>query len=411
MTEKLSLGFTEHLFAESLSLKVCAAGVRPVDAVEQLLAETLVQNIKEAEGVRLHKPPTVTLHSIYNKDRCATLPVLAQGGYVTWYVELKFSTAAEAAIENIKIEGKGLEIRPIDYGAAGLISHRLWSKKLKTQTNHILRLNQLVVPPGVFAMVIDAVEKMPPLEQPLVANPLPGPRPSGFDMDIAGFELVSFDHVLNGKRRFCSCARFAHAKMLEAAMGNGYTGGTLSTLIARLLTAAEYQDEICHLCIARRAGPDAAADLYGDAVQEFASAYITQMMLTHGMDKPTARSEVQQTLGLSRWLREAEMYGLVKRLFPEQIILREASPPWLRRQRLDVYIPAVNVALEHQGEQHYRAVKAFGGDDALQRNLERDALKRRLCEENGVHLIEIRYDEPLTLPMLRHRLQRFLGSA
>ncbi len=101
------------------------------------------------------------------------------------------------------------------------------------------------------------------------------------------------------------------------------------------------------------------------------------------------------------------MYNLVKKLFPEQVVLREASPPWLGRQRLDVYLPALGLALEHQGEQHYKAISAFGGENALQRNRERDVIKRRLCEENAVLLVEIKFDEPLTLPLLRHRLRCF----
>jgi hypothetical protein len=68
------------------------------------------------------------------------------------------------------------------------------------------------------------------------------------------------------------------------------------------------------------------------------------------------------------------------------------------------------LALEHQGAQHYQAIKAFGGEKAFQRNLERDALKRRLCEENKVHLVEIRFHETLTLPALRHRLRRFIEA-
>jgi hypothetical protein len=180
--------------------------------------------------------------------------------------------------------------------------------------------------------------------------------------------------------------------------------------VTRLLSGAEYREGVCHLCVARRAGPEAAADLYGDAVQEFVAPYIDQLMLIQGIDKPTARSEVQHILGLSRWVREAELHNLVKRLLPEQVVLREASPPWLGRQRLDVYVPALGLALEHQGEQHYKAVGAFGGDMALQRNQERDAVKRRLCEENAVHLVEIRFDEPLTLPVIRQKLQHFIGA-
>ncbi len=67
----------------------------------------------------------------------------------------------------------------------------------------------------------------------------------------------------------------------------------------------------------------------------------------------------------------------------------------------------LGLALEHQGEQHYKAISAFGGDNALQRNRERDVIKRRLCEQNAVLLVEIKFDEPLTLPLLRQRLRRF----
>ncbi len=406
MDSKLALGFTERVFAEALALKTSTAGARPVDAVEQLLTQALVRNMHDAESLKLCKPPSAHIHAMYRKDRWASLAHLAQSGYETSYVELKFSTPADAAVAHIVVEGYGLELKPVDYGPAGFMTHRLWSKKLKTQTNHILRLNHLQVPSSIFSMAIEALGKMPPLEQPFIANPRPGPRPPGFEMDVDGFELVSFDHVLSGKRHFCSCARLAHEKMKS----KGTNGGTLSDLMNRLLADVEYRKGICHLCVANSAGAEAAADLYGDAVQEFVAAYITQMMLTHGMDKATARSDVQKTLGLSRWVREAEMYGLIKKLFPEEIILREASPAWLGRQRLDVYLPALNLALEYQGEQHYKAVNAFGGEAALQRNLERDALKKSLCMENGLHLVEVRFDDPLTLPALRQRLQRFLNS-
>jgi hypothetical protein len=67
--------------------------------------------------------------------------------------------------------------------------------------------------------------------------------------------------------------------------------------------------------------------------------------------------------------------------------------------------------LEHQGGQHYRPVTAFGGDEALRRGLERDAIKKRLCEENGVLLVEIRFDDALTLSALRLRLRRYVQVA
>lgn len=55
--------------------------------------------------------------------------------------------------------------------------------------------------------------------------------------------------------------------------------------------------------------------------------------------------------------------------------------------RLDVYIPSLNIAIECQGEQHYRPIKYFGGEQTLIKTQERDKRKETLCRENGVKLI------------------------
>ncbi len=56
----------------------------------------------------------------------------------------------------------------------------------------------------------------------------------------------------------------------------------------------------------------------------------------------------------------------------EQRILREASPTWLGKQRLDVYLPELRLAIEYQGKQHTDSVEFFGGQDAYEKNLERE---------------------------------------
>lgn len=397
-------------FADSLARNASIPGVRPVDALEQLLTEALIESLSRSPSVQLLKPPSVRLHPMYFADRCGTLFHLARDGYATWYVDLVFSSALESAVKNIDVVATGLELKPISYG---LESHscRLTTKRLKKQVNHVLRLNHLVVPTAIFADTLRALEFLLPLEQPYVANPRPGPRSQGFEHGIADFEFVSFDHMVTGKRRFCSCSRTANDKMLAMARGmtGHYSAGSWPHQVVSLLTDATYEDSVCHLCIARRSGPEVAGIVYGDTIQEFVAPYVNQLMLSDGIDKATARAEVQQTLGISRWVREAEMHGIVKKLFPDHVVMREASPPWLGRQRLDVFIPALGLAFEHQGEQHYRPVSAFGGEEALRRAQERDQIKRRLCQENGVHLVEIRFDEPLTLAAMRRRLHRHLS--
>ena len=59
---------------------------------------------------------------------------------------------------------------------------------------------------------------------------------------------------------------------------------------------------------------------------------------------------------------------------------------WLGRQSLDFYLPSLNIAIECQGEQHYRAVTHFGGDDNLAYVQEMDAKKLHKCLTHGVQL-------------------------
>src|SRR3954464_791915 len=90
------------------------------------------------------------------------------------------------------------------------------------------------------------------------------------------------------------------------------------------------------------------------------------------------------------------------------VVQREASPVWLGRQRLDIYLPDLNLAIEYQGQQHFQAVALFGGEQGTRRAAERDALKQKLCQENGVTLIHVLHSDALTLPAIRRRLQRYL---
>ena len=56
------------------------------------------------------------------------------------------------------------------------------------------------------------------------------------------------------------------------------------------------------------------------------------------------------------WISETELYHEIKDTFPKLEVVHHASPSWLGRQHLDVFIPAKKVALEFQGEQHDRPV-------------------------------------------------------
>jgi very-short-patch-repair endonuclease len=60
---------------------------------------------------------------------------------------------------------------------------------------------------------------------------------------------------------------------------------------------------------------------------------------------------------------------------------------WLNNQHLDFYLPDYNIAIECQGEQHFEAIKHFGGKNKYKIQQKRDLLKNKLCKENGIKLL------------------------
>jgi hypothetical protein len=91
-----------------------------------------------------------------------------------------------------------------------------------------------------------------------------------------------------------------------------------------------------------------------------------------------------------KWKHELSLFHEVRKAYPD--VLYQYRPDWLGRQSLDLYVPSIKTAIEYQGIQHYHPVDFFGGEEALAQRRELDETKRRLCEENGVRLIEWTYE-------------------
>lgn len=77
----------------------------------------------------------------------------------------------------------------------------------------------------------------------------------------------------------------------------------------------------------------------------------------------------------------------------------KARPDFLRNPvtqnfnlELDCYNPELKLAVEANGIQHYKYVPYFHKNrDAFQNQQYRDELKRRMCKDNGIILIEVPY--------------------
>ncbi len=57
---------------------------------------------------------------------------------------------------------------------------------------------------------------------------------------------------------------------------------------------------------------------------------------------------------------------------------------WLGRKTLDFYLPKYNIAIECQGEQHFKPINYFGGKDKFELVEKNDFLKQELCKNNNI---------------------------
>jgi hypothetical protein len=63
---------------------------------------------------------------------------------------------------------------------------------------------------------------------------------------------------------------------------------------------------------------------------------------------------------------------------------------WLKNKtnlKLDFYLPKYNIAIECQGLQHYKPINFFGGEKGFDLTIQRDKIKKELCEKNNIKLV------------------------
>ena len=107
---------------------------------------------------------------------------------------------------------------------------------------------------------------------------------------------------------------------------------------------------------------------------------------------------------------EEETLSLLKEVFPSAKIVPQYFISYMGSQLFfDFYIPALNVIIECQGEQHYKFVSHFHGVISEYKEAKRrDQLKREWAQQQGIPLLEIKFDErprgPMELFKMIHRV-------
>ncbi|MBX7181804.1 MAG: hypothetical protein K1X82_06815 [Bacteroidia bacterium] len=94
------------------------------------------------------------------------------------------------------------------------------------------------------------------------------------------------------------------------------------------------------------------------------------------------------------YINETMLANYTKSLFPDTI--RQYSAKWLGKYLIDIFIPSLNIAIEYHGEQHFKAIDRFGGEEKLLKQQKRDEFVREQCKKNGVLLLELTYEFKVT---------------
>ena len=125
-----------------------------------------------------------------------------------------------------------------------------------------------------------------------------------------------------------------------------------------------------------------------------------------------AEDKYRESIGVPKigenWISETRLYYAIKAKFAPIEVLQHASPKWLGRQHLDIYLPYYNIAIEYQGAQHYRPVEFFGGVEAFEKTKERDKRKREKCAENNCALIYV--DEGYLFDDVVENIQQLINN-
>ena len=107
------------------------------------------------------------------------------------------------------------------------------------------------------------------------------------------------------------------------------------------------------------------------------------------------------------WCHSSHLEEQVRNFLNQNNIAFESQKKfsWLKNKKkmsLDFYLPDYNVAIECQGEQHYLTEeKGYYTTEMLCDIKQRDKLKHSLCQEHGIHIHYIKYDEDVNVTMFK----------
>lgn len=106
----------------------------------------------------------------------------------------------------------------------------------------------------------------------------------------------------------------------------------------------------------------------------------------------------------------AALFHILQRLAPNETVVTEYHIG--ERLMLDIYCPALKLAIEFHGRQHFYYVEHFHGDmKGFEESQKRDERKEQMCSEQGITLVVFRYNDNLDEDIVLERLLDAIRSS
>lgn len=329
-------------------------------------------------------------------DKHLSLREYGDNGFIDfWYSKIDIYSRKEnpIGIEDVFLPAF-ISLIPIDYGFGVTRTIKVKEHNLKTKNKVTVELIHM----QVRRPLIERIRERTNGENVLL-------RPSALGV----WEWrQTFYNKITGEVYFCKCFEKAIRKSGFEVDQNDHIH------IRRAISNNSFRDSICHLCTNTNSDLFYCHPMYGSAFKVKYGAYIKKTQIENGIDEREAENIVREKKGVAKigesWLNETLLFNYIDILFPGFTVEREASPSWLGKQRLDVYIPEIGLAIEYQGEQHFIAIDLFGGNEGLKRTKERDKEKLLKCRDNNVELVYFTYKDALSEKLVATRLKKYLSQ-
>ncbi len=224
---------------------------------------------------------------------------------------------------------------------------------------------------------------------------------------------------VTGNLYTCSCFNgyFDISHDIERLLPYGNSEEELKNRVKNI----KHIDGLCHYCCG-------GMPKYDDGHSMYYSSFLQRYLPYQGLlsrikyGKPIydgdeyreIENELREKFGFPKigegWVSETKLYNIIVMLFPSLKVMHHYRGSELQRLELDIWLPEIKVGIEYQGEQHYQVVEHWGGKEGLEKRIQNDKKKKRICKQLGYKLIEFKYSEDLTEELVKKRMATFIKA-